>query len=611
MKMNFWKLLAMLAVASVLTTGCTNLSNMVKKHSTDAEYVQTPDPMEMHGDIVKINIAGSYKPSYFHKKAGAVFQPELQYDGGSLLLKPINLKGESVKDLGGTTIPAAGGKFTYADEIPYKSEYKGARLVVNPVAFPAKSAKGNAPAANEDAKGLKKAVELGQKTISTGINVTPLMFDVNSATPTFTKDNYKKPDNIFQKSTLFFVKDMSNLNMRLAANQTEEAKKAFAEIEKALNGEMEIASIKIVAWASPEGELKRNDKLAVGRAGTGEKFIRDAYKKVIDEQVKEHNRNLPRGAKRITAKDLMKELPLTTDAKGEDWNGFMAALRASNIRDKDKIINVISMNTDHARREQEMRNMIVIYKELEDQLLPPLRRAEMTIELIVPAKTNEQMAELAISNPSELTVEELLFAATLKEDKATKLQVYTAATQVYPNDWRGFNNVAFIQIQNQKFDEANTALQKANTLSPNNGAVLNNMGAVALAKEDFEEAKKLFTDAMSKGNTDARGNLAPILIREGDYAAAASSIVNQPGNLNLALTQILSGDLPAAKQTLNAAPESPRANYLKAIVAAREDNANEVYANLRKTNADFKKQAQTDVEFRKFANQVEFTNATR
>ena len=171
--------------------------------------------------------------------------------------------------------------------------------------------------------------------------------------------------------------------------------------------------------------------------------------------------------------------------------------------------------------------------------------------------------------------------------------------------------MAYILIEDQKFDEANTALQKANTLSPNNGTVLNNLGIVALSKNDLDEAKKQFTDAGSKGNADARANLAPILIKEGDYATAASAVGNKPGDLNLALAQILSGNLPAAKQTLSTAPDSPKANYLKAIVAAREDNANEVYANLKKTNADFKKQAQTDVEFRKFANQVEFTNATR
>ena len=335
------------------------------------------------------------------------------------------------------------------------------------------------------------------------------------------------------------------------------------------------------------------------------------YKKVIDEQVREHNRNLPRGAKRITARDLTKALPLTIESRGEDWDGFMTALRASTIQDRDQILRVIQSNVNHDRREQEIRNMIVIYPEITENLLSPLRRAEMTIELIVPEKTNEQMAQLSVSNPQELTVEELLFAATLTEDNATKLQIYTSATQIYPNDWRGFNNVAFHQIKNKNFNAAETALQQANTLSPDNGTVLNNLGVIALNNGDLKNAKTYFNNAKSKGNAEATANLAPIYIKEGDYATAASVVANRPGDLNLALAQILLGDITAAKQTLAVAPESPRASYLKAIVAAREGNANDVFANLRRTDADFKKLAKGDVEFRKFAGQAEFENAIR
>jgi len=611
MKMKFWKILAILAVASILVPGCTNLSNMVKRHATDAEYVQTPNPMEMHGDKVKINIAGSFKPNFFHRNAGMLFQPELQYEGGSLLLKPMTLRGQSATDLQGTTINRAGGNFTYTDEIPFKPELQQARLVVNPTVFPARRARGNVPATNTDALALRNHRVLSEKVIATGVNTTPMLIDNTSGKPTLATDNYKKPENIFQKSELFFAKDLWNLNMNLPTNRTPEARAAIEEMRKALRFEQEIASIRIIAWASPEGEEARNNNLSRERSRTGERFLRDAYRRVVEEQVREHNRNLPRGARRVTARDLTRELPLTVEHRGEDWDGFMKALRASNVRDRDKIINVISMSQDRARREQEMRNMIVIYEEIENILLPPLRRAEMIIELVVPAKTNEEMARLSTTNPKELTVEELLFAATLATTDAVKLQVYTAATQVYPNDWRGFNNVAFIHIQNQRFAEAETALQRANTLSPNNGTVLNNLGIVALSKGNLEEAKKLFNDARSRGNADAAGNLAPILIQEGDYAAAASAVGTRSGDLNLALAQILSGNLPAAKQTLAAAKDSPRAFYLRAIVAARENNANEVFSNLRRTDANFKKQAQTDVEFRNFVGQPEFTGATR
>jgi Flp pilus assembly protein TadD len=141
--------------------------------------------------------------------------------------------------------------------------------------------------------------------------------------------------------------------------------------------------------------------------------------------------------------------------------------------------------------------------------------------------------------------------------------------------------------------------------------VLNNLGVVALNKGNFAEAKQNFTAARGRGNVEAGQNLGLILITEGDYNGAVAAFGNQPGNLNLALAQILAGNLPAAKQTLQAAPSSPKAFYLRAIAAAREDNAVDVVSNLRQTSADFKKRARTDAEFQKFLNQTDFVNAVR
>jgi Tfp pilus assembly protein PilF len=611
MKNQFLKIFGILAVTSVMAVGCTNLKNMVNNHDRDASYIQTPDPMESHGDVIKINIAGTFKPNYFHRKATMFFQPELKYDGGNIPLKPMILVGESVQNVQGTRIARTGGSFTYTTEVPYQPELKEARLVVSPTVFPAKRAKGVTPTTAEEASAIRGALALSERTLATGVNTTPQLVNFAEAKPALGKDNYKAPENIFKRSALFFAKDLWNLNLNYPTNAAFAARTAISDMNNALRSDLEIASIKITAWASPEGEEARNNNLSRERSRTAEKFVRDAYKRIIDQQVAEHNRNLPRGARRITARDLMKDLPMTVEHKGEDWDGFMMALRSSNIREKDQIIRVIQSNTDHARREQEMRNMILIYPEVEERLLPPLRRAEIVIEQVVPAKTNEEMAELAISNPKELTVEELLFAATLTEDNAVKMKIFTAATEIYPQDWRGFNNVAMLQILDGKFDDAKKNLDKANTLSANNGIVLNNLGIIALNKGNFDEAKKLFTDARGRGCLEASANLALLLIREGDYNGAIAAFGNQPSNLNLALAQILAGNLPAAKQTLQAAPNSPKAFYLRAIIAAREDNLNDVVSNLRQTNSDFKKQAQVDAECINFKNKIEFVNAVR
>ncbi|MCL2413307.1 MAG: hypothetical protein FWC98_04120 [Bacteroidales bacterium] len=611
MKKNVLKIFAVLAVASFLATGCTNLNNMVNNHSRDAQYVQTPDPMVASGDVIQINIAGTFAPNYFHRRAGMVFQPELQYEGGSILLRPIVLRGESVTDLDGTTIPRTGGRFTYTAEVPFTPELKEARLIVNPAIFPARRAGGNVPASAEEAMALRNARAAGETTISTGVNTTSQLVNFDVAEPSLGRDNYAAPENIMQRATVFFPHNLWNLNLNYPTNRTDAARAARTAMDEALRTGKEIASVTITGWASPEGEQARNNTLAIERSRVGERFIRDAYRRAVDDMVREHNRNLPRGERRVTARDLTQTFAITVNDRGEDWNGFLAALRASQVRDRDAILRVIETNINRDRREQEMRNMIVIYPELEEVILPPLRRAEIVVELVVPAKTNEEMAELSVSNPSELTVEELLFAATLTEDRAVQMQIFTSATEIYPEDWRGFNNMAMLQIQDGNFSDAATNLNRANALSANNGDVLNNLGVIALSRQDFDAAKEYFTNARARGNAEAGPNLGKILIKEGDYNGAVAAFGNRPGDLNLALAQILSGDLPAAKQTLAAAPASPKAFYLRAVVAAREDNVSEVVSNLRQTNADFRRQARTDAEFRQFAGNTDFQNVVR
>ena len=611
MKKHFLKILTILAVASFLGTGCTNLNRMVDAHSSDAIYLQSPDPMEASGDVVRINIAGSFAPNYFHRRAGMVFQPELQHEGGTVLLRPMILIGESVTDMEGTIIPRTGGRFTFIDEIPFTPELKDAQLVVDPVVFPAHRAGENPPASAEEAMALRNARRLGETPITSGVNTTSHLVNFDEVLSSLGHDNYIAPDNILQRTPLFFPHNSWNLNLNYATNRAEGARAARAAMDEALRTGKEIVSVSITGWASPEGELARNTRLGIERSRVGERFIRNAYRRAVDDMVSEHNRNLPRGARRVTARDLTQTFPITVENRGEDWDGFMAALRASNIRDRDAILRTIETNTDRTRREQEMRNMIVIYPELEQVILPSLRRTEIVVEMVVPARTNEEIAALAVSNPSELSVEELLFAATLTQDRAVQMQIFVSATQIYPNDWRGFNNIAMLQIQDRNFSDATRNLQRANSLSPNNGDVMNNLGVVALNNEDFDGAKTLFTNAKERGNAEAGPNLGKILIKEGDYYGAVAAFGNRPGDLNLALAQILSGNLPGATQTLAAAPASPKTFYLRAIVAARQNNVNGVVSNLRQTSADFRTQARTDVEFRNFRENADFQNTVR
>jgi len=392
MNNNFFKILTALAIISALATGCTNLNNMINNHPTDVRYVQTPDPMVTDGDVLQIRITGEFAPNYFHRRAGMVFQPELQHEGGSVLLRPIVLIGESVTDLQGGTILRIGGRFAYTDEVPFTPELKEARLVVHPVVFPARRARGNVPATAVEAMTFRNAGATEEITIASGVRIVPQ--EVNLADAESRETNLAdvglslgsnictETGHIFVKSVLFFERDLSNVNINYGRNREEKLRLAREINDEFLRTGQKIASVRILGWASPEGGEARNARLGTERARAGERFFREQYARAVDDMVREHNRNLPRGERRVTARDIKQDFPIIVEYMGEDWNGFLTAIRASDIRDREAILRVFETNIDRNHREEELRSMLAIYPELQDVILPSLRRVEIVVEFI-------------------------------------------------------------------------------------------------------------------------------------------------------------------------------------------------------------------------------------
>ena len=98
------------------------------------------------------------------------------------------------------------------------------------------------------------------------------------------------------------------------------------------------------------------------------------------------------------------------------------------------------------KKEEAIRDMAEIYDALEDNVLPKLRKATITLRAYEPKKTDEEIATLALDNPAELDNKELLYAAELTDDKQTKMAIYTTASTQFPNDYRAFNNIAALHL---------------------------------------------------------------------------------------------------------------------------------------------------------------------
>ncbi len=292
----------------------------------------------------------------------------------------------------------------------------------------------------------------------------------------------------------------------------------------------------------------------------------------------------------------------------EDWEGFKALMEASSIQDKELILRVLSMYSDPEVREKEIKNMSETFKVIADDILPQLRRSKIAVNVELIGKSDEEIAELAASNPSELNEEELLYAATLTEDLDKQLSIYKSATTAFPQSWRGYNDVAYVLVKQDKIDDAKVALDKANELSTGNAVINNNLGVIALRNGDIAKAEEYFGAAAGVG-TELDNNLGILSIHKGDYDAAMRYFGNST-SCNAALAKILAEKYDAALSTLNAnTKEIGFKYYLKAICGARTADNDLMFDSLRKAvelDGSLKAAAAKDMEFGKFLEDATF-----
>ena len=358
--------------------------------------------------------------------------------------------------------------------------------------------------------------------------------------------------------------------------------KAFNEevknVDEAVN--KKISNIVVSAYASPDGGVSLNSKLAENR--------QDNTAKVINQNLKK--------AKVDAAID--------TKYTAQDWEGFQELVSKSNIQDKELILRVLSMYSDPEQREQEIKNISSVYKTLADEILPQLRRSRLTLNYEIIGKSDEEIANLANTDAKQLDIEELLYAATLTNDLAKKEAIYTKATQIYPNDYRAYNNLGKLAYQAGNLDKAESFFKKASSL--NNAAEVNmNLGLIALNKGDKAAAESYLGKASgAKELNEALGNL---YVAQGQYDKAVNAFGSTKTN-SAALAQILAKDYNKAKNTL-ASVEKPDAytEYLTAVLGARTNNASMVTSSLKSAVAkdpSLAKKAASDLEFAKY-----FTNS--
>lgn len=561
------------------------LSSCAVKNIGDTKITCNPEILEVQGNDINFSFTGEVGSKAFPKKTAVEVAPFLTYgsqNADTVKLNPIYLRGEKVRGEGQQISYANGGAFSYTGNIPYKGEaMHQAELKAKLTSFSTKET------ISKDMSNCKKC-KYGASTtkkVADGIIHTSKEINVSAMDILIAPHGYQKEVKKNTKGTIYFLVNKSDLNMKIDLNQTEEAKKALQDLNDFMASDYVIQEIVIDGYASPEGEGEKNDKLGIDRAKTAEKY----FKKV--------------------QKDLIKDKKIVIQGHGANWDGFVANVRkATNFQAGNSILNNINARNPGKDRENELRKLMNDYPILKTDFLPNLRRAEITINALEPKKSDNEIKELAITDPSKLSVEELLFAATLFNDFESKSNIYAQAATLYPNSWNALNNAAASEIKKGNFEKANPMLEKANSLQPQQPEIINNLGVVAAHQGEYKKAADYFQKA-EQANGNVAYNKAVLDIRNGEYNAALNTMTKRSCDYNLALTQMLNKDYNAAQKTLECSTKDAQTYYLLSVIGARKSDKTMLLDNLSKAvqqNPTLKNIAARDAEFSNYREDSNF-----
>lgn len=547
----------LLSAASVLfMASCSKMGPL----SAD-NFTVTPNPLESQGGKVAATVNGTFPEKYMKKKAVVTVTPELRYANGQVAKgQSATFQGEKVMGNDQTISYKVGGRYTMKTSFDYVPEMQKSDMYLT---FDARKGKKvyNVPAVKV-ADGVIATSELYRRTLASENGVI--------APDTFQRVNAKK-----QEANIKFLINQANIRKSELKNNSV---KEFVELLKKINADKEgynVQNVEIQAYASPEGGVKFNDKLAGQRKNQSEKYVKN------------------------TLKQTKVDAALDAHYTAQDWEGFQKLVAASNLQDKDVILRVLSMYEDPQEREQQIRNMSAGFQELANGILPELRRSRLIINYETIGRSDEQIKEQYKNDASKLSADELLYSATLDETPAKQEEIYKKTVEAYPNDYRAYNNLAALALAKGDKEAAQQYAAKAAQLGSDTPEAQANLGLISLINGNVQDAER----AISKGanSENVKAALGALNIAKGNYAQAESDFGNTASN-TAALAQILNKNYAAAAKTLDKV-ENPNAmtDYLHAIAAARRGNKFAAASYLKEAlqkDASLKEYADNDLELK-------------
>ena len=539
----------------ILLISSCGLDSMVSKFNT-LNFTVTPTQVEVHGGNIEIELEVKIPEKYFQKTAEADFRAMLAPSADSeakVFFESVKLQGEKISSNGKTIGYITGGKFTYKSIVKYSEEMADYDLFATAIAT-----------INDNSKSLG-AIKVAEGVMATSTRVK------DSEEPAISNHTYEKVTVLEETAVIYFTVNQSNVRYSQKSSDEIKRMKEFAKLG------YETKNIEISSYASPEGTLDINEKVSDNRGESTFKYAKRLMKKL---KVQGANNN-----------DLY-----IKSSKGEDWGGFNKLVNSSDMKDKNKVLNIVRNQKDPQKREEAIRDMAEIYDAIEDDVLPKLRKATITLRVYEPKKTEEDIVSLATADPTQLDIKEMLYAASLIEDNSIKKTIYNTVSKSFPNDYRAYNNLAGIYIKEKNMNKAIDMLGKASKYNANAPEVNENKGIIAALEGDYNKAASLYSS--SNASDINKGILA---IKTGDYSSATAKL--KGNGYNATLAKLMNGNPVATTDN------TAEGNYLNAIVNARTGNYDKCIDYLSKAiqmNANYKNEAVKDFEFKNVKDNADF-----
>ena len=558
--------LAVLAVA--VLSSCSKMGPLSPDY-----FTVTPNPLETHASKVPVTISGLFPEKYMKRKAVVTVTPVLRYEGGEALGQPATFQGEKVVGNNQTISYRVGGNYTMKTTFDYIDPMHKSELYL---AFTATVG--------------KKSVSIPEVKVADGIIATSELAKrtIKSASMSYAPDNFQRTIQRQQEANIQFL--INQAKIRTGEINSVSVQDFLATLKQipAEEGRKAFDGIEISSYASPDGSLDFNTKLAGQRGKTTKSYVENE----------------------------MKEAGVTgnIDSKytAEDWEGFQQLVSKSNIQDKEVIIRVLSMYSDPEEREKQIRNISAAYGDLAKEILPRLRRSRILLRYNLIGRTDDEIAAQFSQDPAKLSVEEMLYAASLAEDEQQQENILDKMTELYPQDYRGYNNLATLAYQRGDYAQTIQLLDKALAINANAPEANVNRGLLSLTEGKTTEAEQsLSKGSNALGLNEALGNL---YLLQGNYAQAVKSFGKDASN-SAALAQLLTKDYLSAATTLNGVVEpDAMTSYIKAIIAARTNNTDLAVNNLRTAvslDSSLADYASKDLELAKLRNNAAFREITQ